>query len=193
MKQFVCKVCGANFEDYSYENRVVCSRECRTKLLTRHGCARRCQPTSPAYRAWYSMIGRCENPHTKYYGYYGGRGIKVCERWHHFQNFLADMGETKSGLTLDRFPNKNGNYAPGNCRWATRKEQANNRKDNVLVTFNGTTQTVSQWASSLGMSHNTLKHRIFSAHWPLKDALTIRASRSHAHLGLKRRINGNGN
>ncbi len=67
------------------------------------------------------------------FAHYGGRGIVICERWHVFENFLADMGERPAGKTLDRFPDKNGNYEPGNCRWATPKQQANNRRNNVSV------------------------------------------------------------
>lgn len=78
------------------------------------------------YRSWQSMKGRCLNPRLKEWKYYGGRGIRVCKRWMTFTNFLADMGERPLGKTLDRFPNKNGNYKPSNCRWATPKEQQNN-------------------------------------------------------------------
>jgi hypothetical protein len=74
------------------------------------------------------MIWRCDNPNGASWKYYGQRGITVCERWREFKNFLADMGERPSGKTIDRYPNKNGNYEPGNCRWATAKEQRANRR-----------------------------------------------------------------
>ena len=92
----------------------------------RHGHAR--VGLSPTYRSWMSMKTRCLNPTPKYFQRYGGRGITVCLRWMDFKNFLADMGERPEGTTLDRYPNNNGNYEPGNCRWATKSEQNGNRR-----------------------------------------------------------------
>ena len=83
---------------------------------------------SPTYQSWYAMKQRCQNPNCPAYKDYGGRGIKICERWMDFANFLQDMGEKPEGLTLDRI-NNNGNYELGNCRWATRKQQRQNQRD----------------------------------------------------------------
>lgn len=83
---------------------------------------------TPEYTCWRGMMQRTNDPNHEHYKYYGGRGIKVCKRWKEFANFLADMGPKPKGKTLDRFPNNDGNYEPGNCRWASWKEQASTRR-----------------------------------------------------------------
>lgn len=115
------------------------------------------------YRIWYDMRRRCSHKMRSAYKDYGGRGISFCERWHSFENFLADMGPRPSALhTLDRKDN-NGNYSPGNCQWSTKKEQARNRRGNSLWTSNGVTHTLAYWAEILGVKHTTLSSQLHKA------------------------------
>lgn len=115
---------------------------------------------SPERSSYNSMINRCCNEKDNYYKNYGGRGIKVCDRWQKsFEDFLSDMGKRPEGFSLDRIIN-DGNYEPNNCRWASAIEQANNRKTNRFVNFNGKTQTISQWSRELGISKSVIKDRL---------------------------------
>lgn len=129
---------------------------------------------SATYRSWDMMKQRCTNPRDPAYHNYGGRGIEVCERWLHFQNFLMDMGERPSlKHSIDRYPDANGPYAPGNCRWATRGQQNRNRRNNVLLTFNGETKCAADWADSIGMHRRTLLSRLLRG-YSTEEALTVR-------------------
>ena len=116
--------------------------------------------SSKAWRAWFDMRRRCSDPTRKSYSRYGGRGIVVCKRWESFEMFLEDMGFPPSqGHSLDRI-DTNGNYDPGNCRWATRKEQANNKSDSRLISIDGITKTVSQWSELSLVKRNTISARL---------------------------------
>lgn len=115
------------------------------------------------------MLSRCADPKNSQFKNYGGRGIAVCERWLAFDNFLADMGLPSDGQSIDRVDNDRG-YKPGNCRWATTKEQARNKRTNVFVEFDGKRLTVQEWADHLGCQHTTLRRRLRL--WGTELALT---------------------
>lgn len=130
---------------------------------------------SSEYGTWRAMIDRCENPSVNGYLNYGGRGIKVCTRWHKFENFIEDMGnKLKPNLSLDRI-DVNGDYCPENCRWATKKEQANNTRKNCLVTAFGKTQTVPQWADEMNIDYSVLYLRLYRLNWDPEKAITTKA------------------
>lgn len=122
------------------------------------------------YTTWQTMKDRCYNPRSKGWKRYGGRGIKVCERWRNdFAAFLLDVGQRpKPGFTLDRIDN-DGDYAPGNCRWTTARVQGNNRSTNRLVGHNGRTMTITEWARHTGIEETILRWRL--SRWPVDRAL----------------------
>lgn len=127
------------------------------------------------HEAWRHMLHRCENEEHFAYKDYGGRGITVCEEWHSFNTFLewAISNGFSFGLTLDR-TDVNKGYEPSNCRWVTWKEQGNNRRTNVFLTFNGKTQSMAQWADELGITREALHRRIHVYNMPLEMALTAK-------------------
>lgn len=130
------------------------------------------------YRAWANMKTRCSNPKCQNFADYGGRGIVVCDRWKSFDNFLLDMGEKPDGLTLDRIDN-DGNYEPDNCRWATRSRQANNRRGNHIVFFNGKGKTLNQHAIDCGLKPSTVRQRFYVYGWGINRCLTPTKKRGY--------------
>ena len=126
---------------------------------------------SLTYERWQSMMARCHNPNATNYKYYGGAGITVCERWHDFAAFRADMGDCPDRtMTLDRKKNELG-YQPGNCRWATQADQNKNRSHCVQLTHNGITRNVADWAAAVGLTPNALSMRLRLG-WSVERALT---------------------
>lgn len=115
---------------------------------------------SPEYRTWNSMWARCTNPLIERYPRYGGRGITVCDRWKSFENFYEDMGPRPSlNHSIER-DDVDGNYEPGNCRWATKKEQGRNTSTNLFVEYRGERKCVAQWCEETGIPYATFIQRL---------------------------------
>ena len=121
--------------------------------------------TIPGFMSWLGMTSRCLNPKATNYPRYGGKGVKVCERWLDFNNFLVDMGPRPEGKTLDRIDNAKG-YEPGNCRWATPKEQQRDKRR--LLMFRGRLMGRGEIAEELGIDEHTLRWRLQHWGWPEK-------------------------
>lgn len=129
------------------------------------------------YNAWKNIKQRCYDPNRRDYKYYGGKGIKVCDKWLHnfqaFNNWAITHGYADN-LTLDRV-DVNGNYEPSNCRWVDMQIQANNKSNNHFLTYNGKTQTIAQWSREVGISQDTIRRRINAFKWSVERALTEKA------------------
>lgn len=137
-----------------------------TDLKRKHGMSNK-----NIYNVWASMIQRCENENDKHFKYYGGRGIKVCPEWHDFEvfyNWAINNGYLEN-LTLDRI-NNDGNYEPCNCRWVSKKVQANNTRRNRYIEYNGETHTIAEWSRILNIPYDKLRGRITRG-WSIEKAL----------------------
>lgn len=161
----------------------------RSKSLNMHG--------SITYKSWISAKQRCYNPNNHNYSKYGGRGITMCERWKSsFADFLHDMGERPSSLyTLDRI-DVNGNYDPSNCRWATSKEQGNNRRDNRLIEIDGRLLTTAQFSEEYHINYSNIRMELRKGLTPkeivekyrdVKSLMENRRKRSTANLPKRNR------
>lgn len=124
-------------------------------LVMRHG-----GEGTPEYRIWIDIRRRCNDPGRPGFRDYGGRGIRICNRWIDFANFLTDMGKRPSPEhSIDRI-NNDGDYEPSNCRWATPKEQSNNRRSNHYITIEGETMTIAQWCEKYDIPDTTFHNRL---------------------------------
>lgn len=153
------KSCGCLRKEKSKQNTI--------KMHTTHGFTK-----TKLYNVWRGMKKRCYLKSHVYYKNYGGRGIKVCEEWlNDFINFYnwAMSNGYRDDLTLDRI-NPDGNYEPSNCRWATYKEQNNNKRNNIFLTFNGTTKSIYEWSKITGIKYSTIWWR-YKNNWNIDKIL----------------------
>src|SRR5574337_218756 len=127
---------------------------------------------TPEYKVWKEMWRRCSSEKHKRYGEWGGRGIKVCERWGSFDNFLSDMGLRPGvGYTIERTDNSAG-YEPDNCIWATHETQANNQSSNRVLQHDGRAQSMVRWCRELGLNYYTVRSRLLLVGWAVDKALS---------------------
>lgn len=142
-----------------------CFKRERSPVINRtHGMSR-----TRTSKSWEGMRQRCNNSNNADFPRYGGRGIRVCERWDEsFDNFFADMGECPAGMSIERIDN-DGNYEPGNCRWASKREQASNRRTSRFVTAHGMTLTIKEWATLLGLAYVPLYKKFMRRGFPKID------------------------
>lgn len=127
---------------------------------------------TPTFSSWVNMKSRCLYEKAPNYAEYGGRGITVCDRWlESFENFLADMGVAPPKHSIERL-DVNGNYDPSNCKWATKSEQNNNKRTNHVLTYQGRTQTATQWARELHMSKSVILGRLNRSGWTVEQTLS---------------------
>lgn len=175
-RRWFCRcICGTVIDPIEYTlvhgNSTSCGCGRRDSVVT-HGRAR-----TPEHRTWIRIHSRCTNPKATGYRNYGGRGIKVCERWNSFEAFFVDMGPRPGPQhTIERKDNEK-DYCPDNCCWATRKQQARNRRTNRLLTYHGETLPVIAWAERLGMTKETIAARLRYG-WSIERVIETPVSKS---------------
>ena len=139
------------------------------EILTKHGHAS--YHKSKTYIIWDNIKQRCNNSNDRGYKNYGGRGIKMCEAWQNFENFLKDMGSKPEGMSIDRIDN-NGDYCPENCKWSTTKEQIRNRRNTLLITINNITKALGEWCEIYQKPYNRTWVRLYN-NWTPEEALEL--------------------
>jgi hypothetical protein len=165
-----CESCG---KVWAIRTEIVAkTKSCGCDLNVKHGHSRTSKSgLTQTYMTWMSMRQRCQYQQNIGYARYGGAGVKVCERWQVFENFVADMGLRPDNTTIDRIDNQIG-YEPGNCRWATKKEQARNRSNNRMIEIDGVTKCLAEWCEHYGMEPKRVCQRLHAG-WSAEKALTM--------------------
>lgn len=182
LKRFLCR-CDCGSEKVVYEGSLASGKALSCGCLAREICGTRARKHGlwrhPLHDTWAAMKGRCQRPSHHAYASYGGRGITICERWQTIENFVADNEHlAQPGLTLDREDN-DGPYSPENCRWVTVKVQRRNTRNTRLITFDGRTQCLQDWAIELGFSFPQLWKRLDSG-WSAEKAFTTPINQAKA-------------
>jgi hypothetical protein len=167
--------CECGKQKILQKSKVICghivSCGCGAKNKKRTGNPTHNLSKTQMYILWKGMRQRCNNPKNPKYPNYGGRGIKICDRWDDFRNYLNDMGERPSPKhSIDRIDN-NGDYTPENCRWATNTQQTRNQRSNIKITLNGDSKCLSEWAEINNLSESCVRARIIRG-WNPSDAIT---------------------
>lgn len=178
-RQWLCKCdCG--------NTKIVTTDSLMRSNVKSCGCLKKISPNrthqmskTRLYTIWFFMRSRCNNPNKSSYKYYGGKGIKVCQEWDDvnndaflkFYNWSVSNGY-KDGLSLDRI-DVDKNYEPSNCRWVEWAEQQRNKTNNYLISFDGKTQTLAEWAREVEINETTIKNRL-NRNWSVEDALTLK-------------------
>lgn len=146
---------------------------------------------TPLYNLWHQMIYRCEKPNNRAYKDYGGRGIHVCEEWHDFETFKnwADETRPSTDYTLDRIDN-NKDYSPDNCKWSNKKEQANNRRSNVKLEYQGEVHDLTEWSEILGFDYKRVHNRMFKLGWSFEKAITTPVEEKKRNKAVRNKHGG---
>jgi hypothetical protein len=157
------RICRTHVKMWETEDRFI--KKFKDKLLNSHPSAianyyKHGMTGTRTFKSWESMLQRCTNKNSPDYHRYGGKGVVVCRRWKNsFERFIDDMGERPEGTSLDRFPDKHGNYEPTNCRWATAGQQQRNLRNNLYIAHNGVKKLLIDWADEKGMPRDLLRRR----------------------------------
>jgi hypothetical protein len=179
-RMFICRCSCGNIKTFRLDKLKDCVIKSCGCLRRKHGLAK-----TGAYKSWGGMRDRCCGSNENQRKNYGNRGIIICKRWKHsFENFYADMGERPKGKTIDRIDN-DGDYTPENCRWATPKQQANNRRSNVFVELNGRRKTITELGRVFNIAIHVLRYRIIDKGWSLERALRTKV-RCNNHKKIPR-------